>query len=151
VATIRKAIQSALRPAVRPAILLLFSLLCLFPLGVQAQEEVSVLQSFDSFTRQWMEKLGRAEEFRRSQRMRVKKTVNGFEAEYTGYSLLSRKFTIKKTTSPLTPFIGILTYQEKVLRSSGSTQKEAIRGPFEVVETNKVMEVFRYTRGKWKY
>ncbi len=135
----------------RRIILLLLLIVCLFPLVVQAQEETSVLQSFDTFTRQWMEKLARAEEFRRSQRMVVKKTVKGFEAEYTGYYLPSRKISIKKTTSLLIPFIGILTYHERVLRSSGKTREEAVQGPFEVVESNLTTEVFRYTHGKWEY
>ena len=130
---------------------LLFSILWLFPLMVAAQEEDAVLQSFDAFTGQWMEKLARAEEFRRSQRMAVNRTDRGFKAEYTGYHLPSRRITIKKTSSLLTPFIGILTYHEKVLRSSGKTREEAVQGPFEVVETNEVMEVFRYTQGKWEY
>ena len=132
-------------------VLLLFLIFWLFPLEAEAQEEDTVFQSFDAFTRQWMEKLARAEEFHRSQRMAVRKTDGGFEAEYTGYDLPSRRITLKKTTSSLTPFIGILTYYEKVLRSFGRTQKEAMQGPFEVLGTNEVMEVFRYTQGKWEY
>lgn len=132
-------------------ILLLLLILWLFPPGVEAQEENVALQSFDAFTREWMEKLARAEEFHRLQRMAVKKTAKGFEVKYTGYDLPSRRITLKRTTSPLTPFIGILTYHEKVLGSFGRTQEEAKHGPFEVLETNEVMEVFRYTQGKWEY
>jgi hypothetical protein len=136
----------------RRVILFLLLIVGLFPLvGEAQQQEASVFYSFNTFTRQWMEKLARAEEFRRSQRMVIKKTAEGFVAEYTGYQLPSRAITIKKTTSSFTPFIGILTYYEEVLRSFGRTREEAVQGPFKVTETREVMEVFRYTQGQWKY
>jgi hypothetical protein len=71
-------------------------------------------------------------------------------AEYIGY-LPHRYITVKKTSSKDTPFVGILTYFEKTLRCTGKNREEATRGPFQQVDTSQVAEIFRFTKGKWKY
>ena len=109
------------------------------------------VESFDAFSRQWMEKLSRAQSYRRSNRMRFEKTPRGFLAEYVGYDLASRQIRVKPTDSRPTPFIGVLTYNETVLRSFGRSREKAAQGPFTVVETRPVMEVFRYSAGRWEY
>ena len=106
--------------------------------------------SFDIFTRMWMQKLMATEQFQRNQRLLVTKTEDGFMAEYVGY-LPERKTTVKATTSPVTPFIGILRYYKKRMRSVGKTRQQAMRGPFEQVRTSPVAEIFPYTKGEWSY
>ena len=116
-----------------------------------AEEEVEdqVRASFEVFTRQWMQKLARTEDFLKK-RMQIRQTQEGFVAEYTGY--LPHRYTrIKLTQSEATPFIGILTYYKKTMRSVGKTKKQAINGLFEHAETSQVSEIFRYTKGEWVY
>jgi hypothetical protein len=107
------------------------------------------LASFETFTIEWMQKLAQTEDFHRTQ-AKVSEAAGGFAAEYTGY-LPTRYITIKKTSSSDTPFVGILTYFEKRLRCTGKTKEEAMKGPFDHVETNQVSEIFRFTKGKWVY
>ncbi|MCS6925224.1 MAG: hypothetical protein NZ578_04900, partial [Candidatus Binatia bacterium] len=75
---------------------------------------------------------------------------NGVLAEYVGY-LPHRYITVKKTSSKDTPFVGILTYYQQVMRSVGKTREEALKGPFQQAGTSQVSEIFRYTKGKWHY
>jgi len=119
------------------------------PAPSEADEE-TIRTSFDSFTIEWMAKLAEAEEYHRTQLVKVTQRPEGFSAEYVGY-LPQRYIEIKKTTSKDTPFVGLLTYYERTLRCSGKTKEEALKGPFEQVETLPVKEIFRFTKGKWIY
>jgi hypothetical protein len=112
--------------------------------------EDAALASFDVFTIEWMKKLSRAEEFRRTQDVKVTQSTEGFLAEYTGY-LPHRYITIKKTESKDTPFVGILTYYEKTMQCAGKTKEEALQGPFQPAGSQQISEIFRFTRGKWEY
>lgn len=106
--------------------------------------------SFDAFTLEWMNKLQRTEEFQRTQRIKIIRSPNGVLAEYVGY-LPHRHITVKKTSSKDTPFVGILTYYQQIMRSVGKTREEALKGPFQQAGTSQVSEIFRYTKGKWHY
>lgn len=112
--------------------------------------EDAALASFDAFTIEWMQKLAQTEDFQRTERVKITESAEGFSAEYIGY-LPHRYITVKKTSSKDTPFVGILTYFEKTLRCTGKTREEAVRGPFQQVDTSQVAEIFRFTKGKWKY
>ena len=113
------------------------------------EEEEQARTSFDVFTRQWMQKLAKTEDFQKK-RMNITQTPEGFVAEYAGY-LPYRYTRIKLTQSEATPFIGILTYYKKTMRSVGQTEQQAINGLFEHAETSQVSEIFRYTKGEWVY
>ncbi|MBI3301332.1 MAG: hypothetical protein HYZ72_04545 [Deltaproteobacteria bacterium] len=115
-----------------------------------ALTEDAALATFDAFTIEWMKKLTQTEEFHRTQTVKVTESAEGFAAEYVGY-LPHRYIVVKKTSSPETPFVGILTYFEKTLRCVGKTREEALRGPFDQTATSQVSEIFRFTRGKWEY
>lgn len=115
--------------------------------GEEAEDQARA--SFDVFTRKWMRKLAETEDFQKK-RMQITQTQEGFIAEYIGY-LPYRYTAIKLTQSEATPFIGILTYYKKTMRSIGKTEKQAINGLFEHAETSQVSEIFRYTKGEWVY
>ncbi len=117
--------------------------------SAEEEAEDRARTSFDVFTRKWMQKLARTEDFLKK-RMQIKQTQEGFVAAYTGY-LPYRYTTIKLTQSKATPFIGILTYYKKTMRSVGKTKEQAISGLFEHAETSQVSEIFRYTKGEWVY
>lgn len=106
--------------------------------------------SFEMFTRLWMKKLMAAEQFQKNERLTVTETADGVVAEYAGY-LPDRDTTVKATTSAVTPFIGILRYYRTTMRSVGKTKRQAVRGPFEQADKNRVSEIFRYTEGEWVY
>lgn len=115
--------------------------------GEEAEDQARA--SFDVFTHKWMRKLAETEDFQQK-RMQITQTQEGFIAEYIGY-LPYRYTKIKLTQSEATPFIGILTYYKKTMRSVGKTEKQAINGLFEHAETSQVSEIFRYTKGEWVY
>ena len=117
--------------------------------SAEEEAEDRARASFDVFTRKWMQKLARTEDFLKK-RMQIRQTQEGFVAEYTGY-LPYRYTKIKQTQSKATPFIGILTYYKKTMRSVGKTEKQATNGLFEHAETSQVSEIFPYTKGEWVY
>ena len=116
--------------------------------GEEAEDQARA--SFDVFTRKWMRKLAEGREDFQKKRMQITQTQEGFIAEYIGY-LPYRYTKIKLTQSEATPFIGILTYYKKTMRSVGKTERQAINGLFEHAETSQVSEIFRYTKGEWVY
>jgi hypothetical protein len=113
-------------------------------------DENTARTTFETFTQEWMAKLAEAEEFQRTQRIKVTQVQDGYSAEYEGY-LPQRILEVKKTDYEDTPFIGTLTYYQRTLRCTGKTKEQAIQGPFEQVGTSAVREIFRFTKGKWVY
>ncbi len=111
--------------------------------------EENALAAFDTFTIDWMKKLGETEDFHKTRAQAVE-SPDGFTAEYVAY-IPDRSIRVKKTDSSDTPYVGILVYFEKKLRCAGKTKEEALQGPFNQVETNQVSEIFRFTKGKWVY
>jgi hypothetical protein len=118
------------------------------PVLTVVSEDIA-LATFDAFTIEWMKKLEQTEEFHRTQ-ARISQSSDGFSAEYTGY-LPHRYIHVKKTEATDTPYVGILTYYERKLRCNAKTKDEALKGPFDQVETSQVSEIFRFTKGKWVY
>ncbi|MBI3246864.1 MAG: hypothetical protein HYZ50_10190 [Deltaproteobacteria bacterium] len=116
---------------------------------VVAISEDAALALFDTFTVEWMKKLEETEQFHKT-KAQVTESADGFSAEYTGY-LPPRYTLVKKTESPDTPYVGILTYYEEKLRCTGKTKEEALQGTFSQVEQTQVSEIFRFTNGKWEY
>ena len=113
-------------------------------------EDISLVEkSFEKFNRSWMKKLQRIE---RENFRNIKAEDSGdlYRAEYIGYSR-EFDFSVKRTKSSLTPFIGILTYNEIKYVSIGRDKKGALKGPFFINTRIKVKEIFRYTKGEWVY
>ena len=118
--------------------------------SAQDKAEDTAREGFDTFTREWMKKLIKTEDFQKKKKMRMTQTAEGFVAEYTGY-LPHRYTVVKPTESEATPFIGVLTYYKKKMRCVGQTKEAALKGPFEQAGTSQVSEIFRFTKGKWVY
>jgi hypothetical protein len=115
-----------------------------------AVSEEEARAAFDAFTMEWMQKLAKAEDFQRTQQMKVTPTTDGFAAEYTGY-LPERIIVIKGTKSQETPYVGTLSYYERTMRCTGKTKEDAAKGPFLEAGKIPVKEIFRFTKGKWVY
>ncbi len=118
--------------------------------SVQEKAEDAAREDFDTFTREWMRKLVKTEDFQKKKKMRMTQTEAGFVAEYTGY-LPHRYTVVKPTESKITPFVGVLTYSKEKMRCVGQTKEAALEGPFEQAGTSQVSEIFRFTKGKWVY
>lgn len=115
------------------------------PLAIDPAEE-KARSSFDTFTIDWMRKVGETEDMKRT----IEEADDGFIAQYVKY--LPTRYTVVKTTkSKETPFVGILTYYARTFQCLGKTRDDALSGPFKELHTKQVSEIFRYTRGKWVY
>ena len=118
--------------------------------AAKVDDESIAHSTFETFTQEWMTKLVEAEEFQRTQKVKVIQISDGYSAEYIGY-LPQRVIEVKKTAYKDTPFVGTLTYHERTLRCIGKTKEQALQGPFEQIQTSPVREIFRFTKGKWVY
>lgn len=119
------------------------------PLLDAAEESQEVEASFKLFNQQWMEHLY-AREKKSKANISCKKVKDCFVAEYIGYSRIYSGRT-KKTGSKVTPYIGILNYQEQTFVSKAGTYEEAINGQFKLLYECPVTEIFSFSRGKWQY
>ena len=78
--------------------------------SAQDKAEDAAREGFDTFTREWMKKLIKTEDFQKKKKMRMTQTAEGFVAEYTG-CLPHRYTVVKPTESEATPFIGMTSSQ----------------------------------------
>jgi hypothetical protein len=117
------------------------------PVTCAAENEVD--KSFQEFNKQWMKTKYKREESNKKN-LTCKKVKDYYCAEYTGYSR-TYSSTIKKTPSKETPYIGILSYQEKKFACQAKTFEGALRGPFDFVYEYPVKEIFSFSNGKWCY
>ena len=117
--------------------------------AAKAAEETSALRGFEVFVNGWMEKLALVCE-ENSRGLKLTASKEGFSGEYVCYGPENR-FWIKKTESPLTPYLGFLNYPEKRIIKKGRTFREVNLDPGQVASQIPVTEIFRFTEGHWVY
>jgi hypothetical protein len=115
-----------------------------------ASEENEARQSFDVFKDMWLAKLNQHGEYG-WEKIKVEKDSQG---SYTArYKIITRATDseVKSTGDKLTPFVGVLKYEEQTYSSSASTSELARQGPFATEREVVITEIFRYANGKWMY
>jgi hypothetical protein len=117
------------------------------PSNLNSEEMAQKL--FEEFVADWMKKLEHINVTNRS-KPQIQAVEGGYSCCYINYGP-DREFWIKRTDSPLTPFVGFLRYSEKTLQKYGKTQEEVLKDVGKVVAETPVTEIFRYTKGKWVY
>ncbi|MGQ9483849.1 MAG: hypothetical protein ACUVSA_02420 [Desulfosoma sp.] len=128
-----------------------FVLLCLLGFSkAQATDEKEACQLFESFQSEWMKKLSQHGLYGPHkvsfEEMKGQKKVL---ARYSELGVV-KDSQVKKTESKACPFVGVLSYEEKICESEGPSRAEAAKGPFSCA-TRTVTEVFRFVNGKWVY
>lgn len=124
---------------------------CLFGFSnAQATDEKEACQLFESFQSEWMKKLSQhglygPEKISFEEIKGQKKVV----ARYAELGTVTES-RVKKTESKGCPFVGVLSYEERVCESEGPSRADAAKGPFSC-GTRTVTEVFRFANGKWVY
>jgi hypothetical protein len=114
-----------------------------------AVDEPAVQRDFEGFVGDWMAKLAKVcEENGRALKLAASK--QGFSGEYVCYGPENR-FWIKKTDSEITPYLGFISYQEKLILKQGRTFQEVRLDPGRVTSEMPVTEIFRWTAGRWVY
>lgn len=118
--------------------------------NARAIDEKEACQLFENFQSEWMKKLTQhgiygPEKVSFEELKGQKKVV----ARYSELGEV-KEARVKKTDSKGCPFVGILSYEEKICESEGTNRNDAAKGPF-ACGTRTVTEVFRFANGKWVY
>jgi hypothetical protein len=110
---------------------------------------VAMNDSFQKFAKTKVRNLNRNHKFSRS-RMQVKKQRNGlYCARFHKIDDSSLKFKVRRSKSKSVPYVGILSYQEKVFEALGSTPEECKKGKFNAVSVIPNKHIFSYKKGAW--
>jgi hypothetical protein len=124
--------------------------LALAPVAANADDSETARQSFRKFCSSWMTKLEKREVYNAKQLSFVRKEGR-VVGEYAGYARKPTSCEIKATGVPASPFIGKLTYEERLYRKSGASPTGARSSEPEVVGATHVLEIFRYDGDDWVY
>ncbi|MEJ5364191.1 MAG: hypothetical protein WHS86_03750 [Desulfosoma sp.] len=132
------------------AILLVLGFSFLVSWDARATDEKEACQLFESFRAEWMKKLTQHGNY--GPENISFEEIKGQKKVVARYSELGefKEARVKKTDNKGCPFVGILSYEEKVCESEGKSRNEAAKGPF-ACGTRAVTEVFRFANGKWVY
>ncbi|ROQ91212.1 hypothetical protein [Desulfosoma caldarium] len=115
-----------------------------------ATDEKEAAQLFESFQSEWMKKLSQNGLY--GQKTISFQEIKGQKKVVARYSELGTitESRVKRTESKECPFVGVLTYEERICESDGPSGADAAKGPFSCW-TRTVTEVFRFANGKWVY
>lgn len=105
--------------------------------------------AFNAFCQEWMGKLAARERDNKAQ-IKWQTSAGGTKGEYIGYSA-EHTCQIKDQTEPSSVPIGTITYRENRYQQSGASQLEAVQSEPRIIEIVEVIEIFRFTNGKWVY
>ncbi len=110
---------------------------------------VAMRASFKKFAKTKVQHLNRNHQFSRS-RMQIKKKQNGlYCARFHKIDDSSLKFRVRRSKSKTIPYVGILSYQEKVFEALGSSPAECKRGDFAAVAVTPNKHIFSFKKGAW--
>jgi hypothetical protein len=131
----------------------LLALLCCTVLSVpasQASDEMEAKQSFEVFKEAWLGKLNQHGEYGWE---KIKVEQESQDSCAARYKIITRATDseVKATGDKLTPFVGILKYEEQTYICRASTSELAKQGPFTCEREVVITEIFRYANGKWLY
>jgi hypothetical protein len=123
----------------------------LCPLGM-AMDEAQIKQKFDAFQKTWLKNLSERGPYG-EKNMKVEKGAGGGGLFVAKYDILKERAggTIKKTSQPATPYIGVMRYEVWTCSAFGKTEAEARAGKFECENTSQNREIFRFDGKEWVY
>jgi len=105
--------------------------------------------SFQKFAQTKVQKLNKNHQFSRS-RMQIQKQANGlYCARFHEIDDASLKYKVRPSKSKSVPYVGILSYQEKVFEALGKSPEECKRGKFAAVTVIPNKHIFSYKKGAW--
>lgn len=105
--------------------------------------------SFQKFAKTKVKKLNNNHQYSRS-RMQIQKKANGlYCARYHEIDDSSLKYKVRRSKSKSVPYVGILSYQERVFEALGSSPEECKKGKFAAVTVIPNKHIFSYKKGAW--
>lgn len=116
------------------------------PATAKAAPSEKIAEQFQTFCRDWMQKLAVRERDNMSN-IKWNTKSDGVEGEYVGYTTDHTCTVMGDGNEP----VGKLTYEEIRYTKRGRTIADAQNSTPQPVETTAVTELFRYEKGKWIY
>lgn len=110
----------------------------------------SILTSFEDFSSGWMSRLEQVSQ-QNSRVLKSEPAGNGrVVGRYVSYGPDSMR-EVRGTSSKATPYVGIIRYAQKTMEKEGENLQKMKEHPGVSTSEIQVMEVFRYTGGRWVY
>jgi hypothetical protein len=105
---------------------------------------------FEQFAKTKVRQLNKNHIFSRS-RMEITKQSDGtYRARYHQIDDSTMNVKVRRSQSGAIPYVGVLSYQEKILESTASTLEQLDKGSFAVVKIIPNRHIFSYQKGSWK-
>ena len=105
---------------------------------------------FEVFAKTKVQQLNKNHIFSRS-RMEITKQSDGtYRARYHQIDDSTMNVKVRRSQSGAIPYVGVLSYQEKILESTASTLEQLDKGSFTVVKIIPNRHIFSYQKGSWK-
>lgn len=109
----------------------------------------SKYSEFENFAKSKVEQFNRNLIFSRS-RMKITKQPDGtFRARYHQIDDSTLSYKVRRSQSSSIPYVGVLSYKEKVFESSAGTPEECNQSLFALVEVIPNRHIFSYRKGIW--
>jgi hypothetical protein len=105
-------------------------------------------QSFSTFAAEWIDQIRTAYLYSRKA-PKIEETATGFVASYHYLDTASVQWEIKPAEGQDGVFTSVLYYEEHLAQSRAATEANARKGPFAIVATKEMMEIFLYENGAW--
>jgi hypothetical protein len=115
-----------------------------------AEIDPEVVKAFDVFHKEWVERLRTQGDYGPN-KVQVEKDSSGrYSAKYRVLEKVDST-EVKSSGDKLSPYVGLLRYEESVFASYGDSPDQARQGPFVSEKQVVITEIFRYSKGKWIY
>ena len=112
---------------------------------------IDAKQTFKEFAAEWMAKL---EKISKNNAKNINPKLSEADGVYSGRYVCygpECQTSVKKTGSPVTPYVGMIHYTEKQMLKKGSNREEAMNDPGAIIIETPVTEIFRFSKGHWVY
>jgi len=115
-----------------------------------AADEEAVRKAFEAFQVDWIAKMNHHGRLG-VDNIKVEKDSQGlYRATYRVIAKDTER-EVKATGDKVSPYVGLLKYEEHTYACRADSPELAQQGPFECERQVAVTEIFRYSRGKWQY
>ncbi|MBN2428839.1 MAG: hypothetical protein JXK94_10935 [Deltaproteobacteria bacterium] len=110
---------------------------------------VAMNASFQQFAQAKIKKLNNNHQHSRS-RMQIQKTGNGlYCARFHEIDGSSLKYKVRRSKSKSVPYVGILSYQERVYEALGRSPEDCKNGKFAAISVIPNKHIFSFKKGAW--
>ncbi len=105
---------------------------------------------FEQFAKTKVRQLNKNHIFSRSSMEITKQSDGTYRARYHQIDDATMAVKVRRSQSGAIPYVGVLSYQEKILESTASTLEQLDKGSFAVVKIIPNRHIFSYQKGSWK-